>query len=90
MRTHARILSACTRVRSYLYQRAILHSSGKGQSKENGPVVYTNVSISEVPARASMYIYIYIHIYEYIAVHIRNINDMCNQIEMKHDSHRNK
>ena len=33
MLAHAYILSACTRVRSYLYQRAILHSSGKGQSK---------------------------------------------------------
>ena len=59
---HACILKACTRVRSYLYQRAILHSSGKGQFKEQQTSsIYRRKYIRS--SRTLMYIYIYIYTY---------------------------
>ena len=59
---HACILKACTRVRSYLYQRAILHSSGKGQFKEQQTSsIYRRKYIRS--SRTLMYIYTYIYIY---------------------------
>ena len=68
---YACILSACTRVRSYLYQRAILHSSGKGQFKEQQTSSIYKRKYTR-SSRTRIYAYIYICIYIYIFGMYRN------------------
>ena len=46
----------------------------KVNSKNNRPVVYISVSISEVPARVYTHIYICIYIYMHIHIHIWDVS----------------
>ena len=89
---HACILKACTRVRSYLYQRAILHSSGKGQFKEQQTSsIYRRKYIRS--SRTLMYIYTYIYIYIYakhIAVCYLEYGLHNIEVRKNTDSHPNK
>ena len=87
---HACILKACTRVRSYLYQRAILHSSGKGQFKEQQTSsIYRRKYIRS--SRTLMYIYIDIYIYaKHIAVCHLEYGLHNIEVRKNTDSHPNK